>query len=315
MWMRRWTRPMSRTLPPLRGVSWVDMFRSPAGPLAPAVRARHARSSARNGARADVSKAASYEQAVGLSASRHANVPETSHDASDCAADAGGRPGVQIGCIRLSTAVVSGRLASPRIAQFAASSTTGDDWTLPLTFSDKEEVPGSSPGSPITYLLTYYKSPAQDRFLSGDRTPSSMPRPARTRSGAATVEPILGAPPPPSSRARNFRPKTARPRVLGVPFAGLVLWPECKAQTDASRIDERERGGHTGDRARERGGSTKRLSVLGVTHRTSARPQRARIPTGGRIRGSIPRETRSLRKLCEPSTNLAAPRSLLQVGV
>ena len=148
MWMRRWTRPMSRTLPPLRGVSWVDMFRSPAGSLAPAVRGRRARSSARNGPSADVSKANSYEQAVGLSASRDANVPETSHDASDCAADAGGRPGVQIGCIRLSTAVVSGRLASPSIGQFAASLTAGGDWTLPLTFSDKEEVRGSSPGSP-----------------------------------------------------------------------------------------------------------------------------------------------------------------------
>ena len=191
MWMRRRTRPMSRTLPPLRGVSWVDMFRSPAGPLAPAVRGRHTRSSARNGARADVSKAASYEQAVGLSASRHANVPETSHDASDCAADAGGRPGVQIGCIRLSTAVVSGRSSSPRIAQFAASLTTGDDWTLPLTFSDKEEVPGSSPGSPTGRFAgkTRGTGPAVSPFL----------RPLRNSGGA----PVERAQPRSEHRARR----------------------------------------------------------------------------------------------------------------
>jgi hypothetical protein len=56
-------------------------------------------------------------------------------------------------------------------------------------------------------------------------------------------------------------------------FPGWFCGQNARAQTDGSQIEERERGGHTDDRARERGGSAKRLSVLG------AHPQDQRPPT------------------------------------
>ena len=64
--------------------------------------------------------------------------------------DATGTDGswVHIGCIRLSCAVVSSRLTSVNMPRFPATLTTADDWSLLPSFSDKEEVPGSSPGSP-----------------------------------------------------------------------------------------------------------------------------------------------------------------------
>jgi hypothetical protein len=59
------------------------------------------------------------------------------------------RPRVHIGCIRLQAQTVSGRLARHKNCPYAAGVATGSDSPLLLRFSDKEEVPGSSPGSPI----------------------------------------------------------------------------------------------------------------------------------------------------------------------
>jgi hypothetical protein len=104
-------------------------------------------------------------------------------------------------------------------------------------------------------------------------TPSSTPRErwnAGTRCGALTAEPAQDSP---ARRARNFRHKPHTARFLEYGFLGWFCGQNARAQTDGSRIEERERGGHTGDRARERGGSTKRLSVLG------AHPQDQRPPT------------------------------------
>ena len=66
--------------------------------------------------------------------------------------DATGTDGswVHIGCIRLSCAVVSSRLTSVNMPRFPAALTTADDWSLLPSFSDKEEAPGSSPGSPTS---------------------------------------------------------------------------------------------------------------------------------------------------------------------
>jgi len=95
------------------------------------------------------------------------------------------------------------------------------------------------------------------------RTPSSMPRErwnAGTRCGAPTAELAQDSP---ARRARNFRPQTAHRRVFReYGFLGWFCGQNARAQTDGSQIEERERGGHTGDRARERGGITKRLGVL-----------------------------------------------------
>ncbi len=59
------------------------------------------------------------------------------------------RPRVHIGCIRLQPPMLSSRLTRGKSRPYAAGLATGDDWPLLLRFSDKEEVPGSSPGSPI----------------------------------------------------------------------------------------------------------------------------------------------------------------------
>ena len=58
------------------------------------------------------------------------------------------RPRVHIGCTRLQPPMVSSRLTRHKNRSYAAGLATGDDWPLLLRFSDKEEVPGSSPGSP-----------------------------------------------------------------------------------------------------------------------------------------------------------------------
>jgi hypothetical protein len=60
------------------------------------------------------------------------------------------RPRVHIGCIRLPPQMVSSRLTHHETCPYAAGLATGDDWPLLLRFSDKEEVPGSSPGSPTS---------------------------------------------------------------------------------------------------------------------------------------------------------------------
>jgi hypothetical protein len=67
--------------------------------------------------------------------------------------------GVHAGCISLSSPVVSSRLAEPVFTGFAGLFATGDDWTRHWFFPDKEEVPGSSPGSPTREV------PAIRRFL------------------------------------------------------------------------------------------------------------------------------------------------------
>ena len=98
-------------------------------------------------------KTALHSGAAGPGHGELARVPDAAPGESfavrDCAANPGGPTRVHFGCIRSPSAVVSGRLTSPRNWRFAALLTTGDDCRLPLTFSDKEEVPGSSPGSPI----------------------------------------------------------------------------------------------------------------------------------------------------------------------
>jgi hypothetical protein len=62
------------------------------------------------------------------------------------------QPRVHIGCIRLQAQMVSSRLARHTNCPYAAGLATGGDWPLLLRFSDKEEVPGSSPGSPTADL-------------------------------------------------------------------------------------------------------------------------------------------------------------------
>ena len=81
------------------------------------------------------------------------------------------RPRVHIGCIRLQPQIVSSRLTRHKNRPYAAGLATGDDWPLLLRFSDKEEVPGSSPGSPTGDF------PA-NRHLSGGRS---------TRTGCSTT--------------------------------------------------------------------------------------------------------------------------------
>jgi hypothetical protein len=56
--------------------------------------------------------------------------------------------GVHEGCISLSSPVASSRLGQTIFTGFAGLFATGDDWAQRWFFSDKEEVPGSSPGSP-----------------------------------------------------------------------------------------------------------------------------------------------------------------------
>jgi hypothetical protein len=60
------------------------------------------------------------------------------------------RPRVQIGSIRLTSHVEASRLAMCENHVYAGAFATQHDWTSPKRFSDKEEVPGSSPGSPIS---------------------------------------------------------------------------------------------------------------------------------------------------------------------
>ena len=97
-------------------------------------------------------KTALHSGAAGPGHGELARVPDAAPGESfavrECAANPGGPTRVHFGCTRSPSAVVSGRLTSPRNWRFAALLTTGDDCRLPLTFSDKEEVPGSSPGSP-----------------------------------------------------------------------------------------------------------------------------------------------------------------------
>jgi hypothetical protein len=110
-------------------------------------------------------KTALHSGAAGPGHGELARVPDAAPGESfavrECAANPGGPTRVHFGCTRSPSAVVSGRLTSPRNRRFAALLTTGDDCRLPLTFSDKEEVPGSSPGSPTPIL------PAHRHFSCG----------------------------------------------------------------------------------------------------------------------------------------------------
>jgi hypothetical protein len=88
------------------------------------------------------------------------------------------RPRVHIACIRLQPPMVFNRLTHHETRSYAASLTTGDDWTLLLRFSDKEEVPGSSPGSPTP------RSPVN----AGDSGFSETAGHARERGSGSVVE-------------------------------------------------------------------------------------------------------------------------------
>jgi hypothetical protein len=74
--------------------------------------------------------------------------------------------GVHAGCISLSSPVAPSRLGDRLFNGFAGLFATGDDWTRHWFFPDKEEVPGSSPGSPTK---TKVKSLQSSRISSGDR--------------------------------------------------------------------------------------------------------------------------------------------------
>src|SRR5450755_3698768 len=64
-------------------------------------------------------------------------------------ADAYWVSGVHAGCISLSSPVASSRPGDRLFNGFAGLFATGCDWMRHWFFPDKEEVPGSSPGSPI----------------------------------------------------------------------------------------------------------------------------------------------------------------------
>jgi hypothetical protein len=65
----------------------------------------------------------------------------------------GRRPRVHIGCRRFRIPILPGRLAIREKPRFAGCLPTLLYSAQPPGFSDKEEVPGSSPGSPIFWQI------------------------------------------------------------------------------------------------------------------------------------------------------------------
>ena len=65
------------------------------------------------------------------------------------------------------SAGVSSRFAQPGFSEFAGLLATEDDWTRHRIFSDKEEVPGSSPGSPTERPRPLQRAGTVEDFESG----------------------------------------------------------------------------------------------------------------------------------------------------